>query len=124
MSTTASTAVSTIAPTQELLVSLQSDEFARQEEEQKQNPIFIDIPLLRRERPEDYNTPPRLVRQDTLVLPPPTLIRERPEDYLFDTNSFISPDRINIIQMPRTPVAERTLERDLSFIRPRRLNFN
>lgn len=151
MSTTATTAttVSPIIPSQELLDSLCSAweeqqaleweqeeeiledehryrEFARQEEEKKQNAIFIDPPILRREITEDYihDTPPRLVRQDTLLLPPPTLIRERSEDYIFDNNSFISPDRIQEIQMPGTPIANRSLERNLSTIRPRRLNFN
>lgn len=87
-------------------------EYARQEEEKKQNAIFLE-------------TPPRLERQDTIVLgPPPVLRRETPEDYLFDPNSFISPDRLPNIQMPGTPVANRTSLRDLSNIRPRRLNFN
>jgi len=103
-------------------------EYARQEEEKKQNAIFLETPpVLRRERREDYilDTPPSLVRQDTIVLgPPPVLRRETPEDYLFDPNSFISPDRVHNIQMPGTPVANRTSVIDLSHIRPRRLNFN
>lgn len=104
-------------------------EYVRQEEEKKQNAILLGPPpVLRRETPEDYilDTPPILVRQDTLVLPPspPVLRRETPEDYLFDPNSFISPDRLPNIQMPGTPVANRTSLRDLSNIRPRRLNFN
>jgi len=104
-------------------------EYARQEEEKKQNAILLGPPpVLRRETPEDYilDTPPSLVRQDTLVLPPspPLLRRERAEDYIFDPNSFISPDRIHNIQMPGTPIANRNSHRDLSNIRPRRLNFN
>lgn len=87
-------------------------EYAIQEEEKKQNAILLE-------------TPPRLERQDTIVLGhPPILRRERPEDYLFDPNSFISPDRVSNIQMPVTPVANRTSYRDLSHIRPLRLNFN
>jgi hypothetical protein len=101
-----------------LLDEIRYHEYARQEEKKNEDLLSIGHPpVLRRERPEDYiiEIPP-LVRQDTVVLPPPVLRRERPEDYL-----FVTPDRIHNIQMPRTPVANRTSERDLSQIRPRRL---
>jgi hypothetical protein len=102
------------------------------EQEEKQIAILLGPPpVLRRERHSDYITPtPPLVRQDTLLLEPllleplPVLRRERPEDYIFLPNSFISPDRIHNIQMPGTPVANRTSDIDLGNIRPRRLNFN
>jgi len=129
MSTYASTNASTnanmstftpIPPSQELLDSLRSAWEEQQELERLQEEeIFED-----EHRYREYARQEEEKKQNAILLgPPPVLRRETPEDYNF-ANSFISPDRIHNIQMPGTPVANRTSLRDLSNIRPRRLNFN